>query len=254
MLYAAEDTAAVLLIVACSLLFVFVLNRFWSPEKRGVHNDIIGWQLGILGTTYAVVLGFMLYTVWTAFLSAEINADSEANAVINVYYLANGVPDPQRTELKEAARLYADTVVQQDWPAMNQSLNASLKSREVGAKMWQILTSIENGSATQQIAEDHALSQLSAISEHRNIRQTQSSSTIPVVLWFVLVIGGVVTITSSCMLGTTNAWLHRIQVFAFSLLIGLVLVAIVDINSPFQGAVHVSDASFRHAQTIMKQE
>lgn len=43
------------------------LNRAWPAEKRHAYNDLVGWQLSILGTTYAVILGFMLYTVWTAY-------------------------------------------------------------------------------------------------------------------------------------------------------------------------------------------
>ena len=37
------------------------------------------------------------------------------------------------------------------------------------------------------------------------------------------------------------------------LLISLVLVAIADINRPFQGSVHVSDYAFRRAQMDMKE-
>ena len=43
--------------VACSLIFMVLLNRVWAAESRRVYNDIIGWHLGMLGTTYAVVLG-----------------------------------------------------------------------------------------------------------------------------------------------------------------------------------------------------
>jgi hypothetical protein len=56
---------------------------------------------------------------------------------------------------------------------------------------------------------------------------------------------------SSCMFGSGSTALHGLQVFAFSLLIALVLVAIADINRPFQGSVHVSDAAFRRAQQNM---
>jgi len=50
-----------------SLLFMAGLNRVWPWEKRSAHNDLIGWQLTIFGTTYAVILGFMLYAVWGSF-------------------------------------------------------------------------------------------------------------------------------------------------------------------------------------------
>ncbi|HEU4636292.1 MAG TPA: hypothetical protein VFS41_08955, partial [Edaphobacter sp.] len=49
--------------LAVSLFVVTVLNRWWPIESRKGINDVTGWQLGVLGTTYGVILGFMLYTV-----------------------------------------------------------------------------------------------------------------------------------------------------------------------------------------------
>ena len=47
-----------------STVIVAVLNRAWPTARRKLVNDVTGWQLGILGTTYGVILGFMLFTVW----------------------------------------------------------------------------------------------------------------------------------------------------------------------------------------------
>src|ERR1700710_3307062 len=87
------------LTISGSMLFMAALNRIWPREKRQVHNDLIGWQLNIIGTTYAVILGFMLYTVWTDFVTANLNVDLEASALRNVYRLAEGPPEPQRVKL-----------------------------------------------------------------------------------------------------------------------------------------------------------
>lgn len=252
MLNSVEDVLLVIAIVAFSLLFMMAINHFWPAEKRSAHNEIIGWQLSVLGTTYAVILGFMLYTVWTNFGIAAMNADSEANSLLNVYRLADGLPDQQRAELKDLARLYANVVVEQDWPGMADSIGVSLKSREVSVKMWQTLMSVKAASPAELTAEDHALYELSEMTEHRQMRQIQCNETLPTVLWFVLIIGGAVTIMSSCSFGSKNTWLHGLQVFVFSLLIGLVLVAIADIDRPFQGSVHVSDLAFLRAQLNMQ--
>jgi hypothetical protein len=84
----------------CILLFLAVLNRVWPWEKRRAHNDLIGWQLRVLGTTYAVILGFMLYTVWTTYSEADLNVDLEADSVMRIYRLAEGLAEPQRTQLQ----------------------------------------------------------------------------------------------------------------------------------------------------------
>jgi Protein of unknown function (DUF4239) len=252
MLNSWQNVVIVVLILTFSLLFKISVNRLWASAKRRTHNDLIGWQASILGTTYAVILGFMLYTVWTNFGVADLNVDSEANAVVGVYRLAEGLPDQQRVALQNAARKYADAVVEQDWPAMATGLDLTTDSHRITQDMWHILMSVKAASPTEITAEDHAISELSAMGEHRRIRQLESLSKLPTVLWCVLIIGGAVTVMSNCMFGAESSLLHGVQVFAFSLLLALVLVAIADIDRPFQGSVHVSDAAFRRAQLNMK--
>jgi hypothetical protein len=251
MLSALQDVIVVIVTVVCSLVTMVVLNKLWPREARRLHNDLIGWQLSILGTTYAVIIGFMLYTVWTDFGAASVNADAEANAVVNIHRLAGGLPEQQRMELRQLAGAYADAVVDREWPAMARG-EVSMESSDISRKMWSTLMSIESPTWTQITAEDHALYELSTLTEHRQLRQLQITSRLPAILWCVLLVGGILTIFSACMFGHESTLLHGTQVFAFSLLVALVLVAIGDIDRPFQGTVHVSDAAFKRAQINMQ--
>ena len=193
----------------------------------------------------------MLYAVWSNFGAADLNVDLEANALVNVYQLAAGLPEQQRVQLQMLARSYAEAVIDQDWPEMARN-QVPDQSQEINRDMWKMLMTVKVASPVEITAEDHALYELSALTEHRRTRLLQSTSQLPAVLWFVLIVGGAVTIASSCLFGSGNAGLHGLQVFAFSLLITMGLVAIADIHRPFQGAVHVSDYAFRRAQQNMK--
>jgi Protein of unknown function (DUF4239) len=245
-----ENFLAIAFTVAGAVAFMWVLNRIWPPEDRHAHNDLIGWQLSILGTTYAVILGFMLYTVWNNYGIANLNAENEANAVVNVYRLAAGLPDPQRGEIAQLARSYAGTVINKDWPQMAAD-QVPEATDTINRDMWKTLISVRTGSPAEITAADHALTELSALSEHRRMRVVQSVFRLPAVLWCVLIIGGVVTIASASMFGSANISLHTLQVVCFSLLIALVLVAVADIDRPFQGSIHVSDYAFQRAQRNM---
>lgn len=251
MLTVTQSVIVPLIAVVGSLLFMVVLNWIWPWENRQSHNDVIGWQLSILGTTYAVILGFMLYAVWTNFGAADLNVDLEANALVNVYRLAEGLPYEQRKQIESLALQYAATVISVDWPVM-QAGRIPDQSQQINAEMWETLMSVKAATPNELTAEDHALYELSALTEHRRTRLLQSESKLPTVLWFVLIIGGAVTVASSCLLGSANKKLHTLQVFAFSLLIALGLVAIADIHRPFQGAVHVSKFAFVRAQQNMQ--
>jgi hypothetical protein len=250
MLNYTEDLLVVILTVAASLLLIVGLNRLWPAQKRRAHNELIGWQLTVLGTTYAVIVGFMLYTVWTNFGLADANSSAEANSLVNVYHLAEGLPAEQRTELRKTAIAYVDVVLHSEWPAMerNEGRFAATAQKE---EMWRILMAVKTASPTESTAEDHAISELSAMSENRRMRELASNSHLPGILWCVLLVGGFLTVVSGCMFGADNMTLHTLQVAFFSLLIALILIAIADIDQPFRGSVHVSDAAFRRAQEAM---
>jgi hypothetical protein len=188
--------------------------------------------------------------VWTNFGVAELNAEDEANALGNLYRLAAGLPEQQRGQIEILARSYAEIVLHEDWPQM-QAGRMPESSHRANQEMWKTLMSIQTHSPVEVIAEDHAISELSALTEHRRIRLLQNASRLPAVLWFLLIIGGAVTVASSSMFGSANTLLHGLQVFVFSLLISLALVAVADIDRPFQGSVHVSDFAFQRARKSM---
>ena len=62
MLSSLQSGLVVVLSVSAALLLVSVLNRLWPSDNRKLMNDVTGWQLGVLGTTYGVILGFMVPT------------------------------------------------------------------------------------------------------------------------------------------------------------------------------------------------
>jgi len=237
--------------VIASLLFLAVLDRVWPWAKRRPHNDLIGWQLSILGTTYAVILGFMLYTVWTTYSEADLNVDIEADAVLRIYSLAEGLAEPQRTQLQTLARSYVDAAIKREWPQMARS-QVPQEGATINTAMWKTVMSVEPGSPTEITVQDHLLSELDSLSQHRLTRLLQSTTRLPTVLWSVLLVGGVLTIVSACTFGFENRKLQALQIFALSFLISLSLVAIADIHRPFQGLIRVGDRAFQRAEQGMQ--
>ena len=250
MLSLGQDALILITTLAGSLLFMVLLNRLWPQEKRSVNNDLIGWQLTIVGTTYAVILGFMLYTVWTAYGEAQVNVDLEANALRDLYRTADALPEPQRTQLRLDARAYADAVIDHDWPEMTDG-KIPEGSHLIDEAMWKTAMTIKADSQTAIIYTDHLLTQLANLTEHRRTRMLQTAYKLPAIFWAVLIVGGIVTVLSAATFGARNTTLHAFQVLSFTLLITLVLLAISDVNLPFQGWVHIDNYAFIRARTYM---
>lgn len=247
MLSLAQDILITLLVTGGALAFTLALNRLWPVRRRRMHEEQVGWQLNVLGTTYAVILGFMLYTEWTNFTAAKLNVDMEANALRNVFLLASGLPAPQAAQLEAQARAYADAALNKDWPDMWAG-RLPEATHTINQSMWRTLMTLEAPSPVEALAADHALTQLSVLTQHRRTRLLHSSSQLPAIFWWLLIVGGFLTIVAVSMFGSQNLRIHIFQVGSLTLLVTLVMLAIADLDRPFQGWVHIDTAAFERAQ------
>jgi Protein of unknown function (DUF4239) len=250
-----QNIYLVVLWVVLSITCLTLMNTFWAPARRSAHNDVIGWQINILGTIYAVMIGFMLYAVWTNFQVAQTNASNEANNLVNLFRAADGLPQTQRDLIQQAACDYAYQVVTQEWPQMHLAQSGSTRERYDGQqyvmKLWKATTETSTETLEQQANLRQVMIELSGMTEHRRVRLLESRTEMPTILWTVLVLGGMITIGAACLIGSENVVLHFVLIFALSLLISLALIAIGDIDRPFQGSVHVSSYAFQRAQETM---
>jgi hypothetical protein len=250
MLSYAESSFAVILALVGALFLVAALNRFWPISNRKLVNDVTGWQLGILGTTYGVILGFMLYTVWTDFRAADVGANLEASSVLNVYRIAAGLPSPEREAMQGLAEKYVDVAVNQEWPAMQRQEENNTAALVTG-EMWKVLARAESKEGVSATRLDHLTSALSNLSERRNLREQERAIRLPTVLWVLLLAGAGATVGSACLLGNDNRWLHYCQVLALTFVVAVTLSAIADLARPFEGAVSVSSVAFQQALEMM---
>src|SRR5579862_7105056 len=248
MLSLAQDVIIVLLVTGGALGFTLTLNHLWPVHRRRMHEEQIGWQLNILGTTYAVILGFMLYTEWSNFTAAKLNVDMEANALRNVFRLAEGLPAPQATQLEALSRAYVAAALTKDWPEMSAG-EVPETTYDINQSMWRTLMSLKSLGTAEALAADHALSELSALTQHRRTRLLHSSSQLPAIFWCLLLVGGFLTIVAVSMFGSLNLRVHIFQVGSLTLLVTLAMLAIADLDQPFRGWVHIDTAAFLRAQS-----
>lgn len=251
MLSYVQSTLLILVSVAMALLLVAILNRVWPVENRKIINDVNAWQMGVLGTTYGVILGFMLFTVWSDFRMAEVDVALEAASLLNVHHIAAGLPEPQREAMAGLALKYANAAVNEEWPEMQQQRESHAGGVTL-EQMWQVLIAAQANSSTETTAVDHLTTALATLAERRRLRQDQYESQLPGILWVLLLVGGLATVISSCLLGNDKKWLHYCQVMALSFVIVATLAAIADLARPFEGAVSVSPAPMQRLVTIMQ--
>lgn len=232
--------------VCLTVIAFLLINYFWPADQRTGHNEIVGWQLSVIGTTYAVILGFMLFNVWSNFRTADINADQEANALVSLYRLSEALPGSTKAKIQQDARRYARIMIDEEWPDMAHR-TLSPEGTEITQELWETVVTAGKDTAVQGPDFTQALTELSTMTQHRRVRHLESEFRIPGLLWTVLLAGGLITLISSCLLSAENLRLHFVLVVCMSLVLGITLLAIAEVDQPFRGAVRVQPHGFRLA-------
>src|SRR5262249_7068483 len=158
--------------IAGSLAILAIVRRWWPMEARRGSNDVLGAYSQVIGTIYAVMVAFMLYAVWTDLNNTDQSADREAYVTVSFYRLADPPPPPERTRLKAISWNYAQTMVTQEWPAMERG-KMSPEGRALSDALWREITGLKPKTPQEQILADRLLGQLMEFMELRRYREIQ---------------------------------------------------------------------------------
>src|SRR5215210_3806120 len=75
---------------------------------------------------------------------------------------------------------------------------------------------------------------------------------VPVVLWIVLIVGGVLTVSFAFLFGMKAPWLHRLSMASLTVLVVLILYTIHLIEYPFTSDVSVPPAALESVSDRME--
>jgi hypothetical protein len=225
---------------------LLLVQRLVPPERREEHNDVAGFIYAVLGVAYAVVLAFMLIAVWQDYNTAQTNVESEANELAGVYFLASRLPESERTHVQDLARMYARVVVEQEWPMMEQGQTSPRADSLLRQLRFELLE-FDPHTRGEQVLYERGLTDLHNAVDARSSRLLQVREGIPNLLWVVLVVGGVITVSFTYLFGLKSNVAHALMVAALTLLICAILFTIGEFDYPFSGVVEIRPEAFREA-------
>ncbi len=230
--------------VVMSLLVGFIVARTTSEEVRRAHNELAGFILAVIGVIYAVLLAFIAIGVWERFQVAEARTYDEAGALSTIYRDSEAFSQGER--LRRELRQYTESVIAVEWPLMRRGADFRLASplleRAAGTIRSLPVTSarLQNIHAQMLAAVDTALSD-------RDARLTVDSRGISGIIWWVLLIGALVTIGFTYLFGFQRTIMQGVMVGSLSLLIGLVIFLTIALDYPYRGSISVQPEAFRAA-------
>jgi hypothetical protein len=228
-----------------------VVQRLVPATVRMGYNDVAGFIYAVLGVIYAVLLALVVIATWEEFGRARVTVEAEANALAEIFWLAHQLPEPEGRELQELSRSYAEVVVDEEWPLMEQGRTPTMEGSQETTHGWVLIDDIratgqavEPRSAAGEQLYAEGLDQVQRLADARRTRLVVAEESLPTVLWVVLIVGGIVVVGFAYLFGMENAAAHSLMVVALAGVIALVLFTIAAMDHPFTGAAHVGPEAF----------
>lgn len=217
-----------------------------ADEKEQPVAAMVASILGLV----ALVLGFTFSLAFSRFDARRLTVLEEANAIGTAYLRAQLLPEPQRSEIAQLLREYAEVRVHATQEG--QAEQAMHRSEELHERLWaqavaaaeQDNHSIVTGIFIQSLNE--------VIDLHAKRVLIAMRSRVPVVIWiglFGLAMLGMMAIGYQSALAATR---RSPAMFALVLAFSAVLLLIADLDRGHQGLLQVSQQSLIDLQKSMQ--
>ncbi len=231
-----------ILITLVGIVLIHPLMRRWIHGGRQV-NDVVIFVAANYGLIYAVLLGLLTVATFQTTKDLQDHISNEASSLSTMYHSAEGYPEPMRSTFRAGLRDYTHYVIEKDWPAHRRALTPNGGEHRLQA-IRQALFSFEPASKMQEVLHGEIIREFNAMNVSREQRLDAVTSSMPAVLWWVVIFGAIVSIVFIWMLH-----LEFVPQFILggvtAFFLGIMTFLIYAMDHPLQGAVSVDPGPYQ---------
>jgi hypothetical protein len=230
-----------------SAIIVVITRRFGSEEVGEKNLGAGGSVFSIVAGLHAVLVAFILISLFDASNNAEDQVQKEANALVAVDWSSDSLPAPAKDKVEQLIRAYVSTVVDEEWPHMREG-------EDVDNRGWATLNQIRETIATsapdggwQEDRKTEAANQLWEVYQARQERLDAAGNGVNPVVWLALLIGTALSLLFPYLFGGPNLISQLLITITLSSTLVLLLFAIYQMQNPFSGGVAIPPDAFSAA-------
>lgn len=235
--------ATVLILPALSAVGLLAVRRRFPRVDNITHNDVAGPIVATLGTMLAVVVSFMVVTVWQEFDQSAATVQSEVSAICDLYHDASVLPQPEKGRIQSELARYVDVVVRDEWPLMQHG-GESAAARESSIRMIHLVASFTPHDGPQAAIQSDMIGLTHAFTDARRKRLFDNQQAIPISLWLTIVFITIITVASTYLFRVANLRAHLAMIVGLTASIAVIFALIAEFDLPFRGDIHVPSSAF----------
>jgi hypothetical protein len=226
----------------------YLVRRLGQDEGRPSNNDAAGQVFTIVSGLQAVVLAFVLVTLFDTVTDAREGAYREAQSLVSVSWAVDSLPAPAGDEVRELGSQYLHTVIEREWPVMQEGGQVTGPGWGQLDRLRAAVSQAQADGEFQEGRKTEAATQLGQVYAERHERVTRAFDRgVVAVVWFVLILGSVVVVLLPNLFGGTRLFPHIVLVSTLAGALALLLFAIYQLQNPFSGGSRIGPEAFMWA-------
>src|SRR6185436_18609379 len=231
---------------AYSIGLMLLCRKQWGTDRLKANNEVAGFKFAVVGVFYAVLLAFVVIAVWEEYRDTEAAVRNEAKAAVDLHRLTYALPAEGGANIRQRLITYTDHVRKFEWPTMARgrpSDDAGRDLEQLSSAIFQVRPKNLEDLALYQ----NALRLLTVIADNGGERLDSADGSVPILMWFVLIVGGIITLSYPAFFGATNRWAQTLMTATLTALVALALLLALAMDYPFTGDEKISVQTFDEA-------
>jgi Protein of unknown function (DUF4239) len=238
--------------VLITIVFVGVgLSGMWLTQKfilprlnvSAHDNEFTGAIIHGMLVIYGLAVALIVVAVWENYADVSKLVSREATAIAMLYRDVGAYPDSTSERLQHSLRTYTDEIIGEAWPLQRRGIIPT-HGVELMNNFEDIIFAFAPKTEEQKILHAEALHAYNNLIEARRLRLDAVRSGLPGAMWAVVLLGALISLTSSFMFRVESAPLHYTMVSLLAALMGLVVFLILIYDSPFRGTHGVGSEAY----------
>lgn len=229
-------------IIGSTVVAAFVVSlftrMFFNIQQLEPDTALTSVVYGTLGTTYAVLIAFVISGVWQSFSTAGVAVNSEANALADLLLVIGSISTERTGTTRESVKEYVQSVIER-WDLLERATRDNRPAEEINLAtsiaLVRSILAIRPGDARELELYAQALDLTGIWLDARRNRLRSARGNTAGALWGLLMAGAFVLFAFHGLF-VTHIWaVWAALLLGFSFVVGLAFYLIFSLDSPFTG-------------------
>ena len=230
---------------------LYFVRKKYPTEVLKDNHEVAAIIFNAFGLFYGVMVAFVVFVTWSGYDDATKNLQLEASEALDIFHSAEAFPEPTNKILRQGLRDYVASVYNDEIQRLAQG-QISLHSGGAHSQLETLFRQLDAQAIPNRELYAETLHCLNNLAEYRRLRIFAGNDTVPPVIWGVMLIGGLFTISYTFFLGMKNIKAQYIISSTLTITVSLILLLIYVLDHPFTGATKISTEPLREVLDIMQ--